>query len=190
MARPRQFDEDDVRKALMNVFWEKGYEATSMQDLVDATGLLKGSLYGAFGDKQALYQIALQHYDQSYIQAGVDMLGQAGSCHEKIGKLFDSVSESMKTGVFAGGCLLCNASVEMAPVDPTIRRIVQNQINRLITAVSKAIQTDSNPESTKNADTLAGVIVSVYLGTRVIAKAGMPVQMVIDAKNQCLTLLP
>ena len=63
MARPREFDEDRVKEALTRVFWEKGYEATTMQDLVDATGLLKGSLYGAFGDKQALYMIALAHYD-------------------------------------------------------------------------------------------------------------------------------
>ena len=54
MARPREFDEIRVKEALMKVFWEKGYEATSMQDLVDATGLLKGSLYGAFGGKKAL----------------------------------------------------------------------------------------------------------------------------------------
>ena len=55
MARPREFDEDRVIEVLTRVFWEKGYEATSMQDLVKATGLLKGSLYGAFGDKKALY---------------------------------------------------------------------------------------------------------------------------------------
>ena len=95
MARPRQFDEEQVREALMNVFWDKGYEATSMQDLVAATGLLKGSLYGAFGDKRALYLIALNHYDRTRIQAGVDMLAGQGTGQEKVKQLFDSVIDAV-----------------------------------------------------------------------------------------------
>ena len=83
----------------MNVFWEKGYEATSMQDLVDATGLLKGSLYGAFGGKQALYMIALAHYDHTHIQVGIDMLNGEASATEKVARLFDTVIEAARTGV-------------------------------------------------------------------------------------------
>ena len=98
MARPREFDEERVKEALMKIFWQKGYEATSMQDLVDATGLLKGSLYGAFGDKQALYMIALAHYDHTRMQAGIDMLNGEGSAREKITRLFDAVIEAAKAG--------------------------------------------------------------------------------------------
>jgi TetR/AcrR family transcriptional repressor of nem operon len=83
MARPRQFEEIQVIEKLMKVFWDKGYEATSMQDLVDASGLLKGSLYGAFGDKRALYLAALRHYDRTRIQAGIDMLNAEGSARQK-----------------------------------------------------------------------------------------------------------
>ena len=79
MARPRQFDEIQVIEKVMKVFWAKGYEATSMQDLVVASGLLKGSLYGAFGDKQALYMVALKHYNRTRIQAGIEMLNGEGS---------------------------------------------------------------------------------------------------------------
>ena len=82
MARPREFDEIDVIENLMNVFWDKGYEAASMQDLVAATGLLKGSLYGAFGDKQSLYLTALKQYDRTRIQAGIDMLNGEGSARQ------------------------------------------------------------------------------------------------------------
>ena len=187
MVRPREFNEDQVRDAIMQVFWEKGYEATSMQDLMDATGLLKGSLYGAFGDKKAMYMVALSQYDRNYVQAGIDMLGMDGSPHVRIGRLFDSVRESLETGVFAGGCLLCNASVEMAPVDDTVRKVVQNQISRLKQAVAMVLD-PSHPDS-HEANTLSGVIVTAYFGTRVIAKAGMPGQMVDDAKNQCLALI-
>jgi len=184
MARPREFDEARVKEALMNVFWEKGYEATSMQDLVDATGLLKGSLYGAFGDKQALYMIALVHYDRTRIQAGIDMLGGEGSGREKIARLFDSVIESAKTGVFAGGCLLCNASVEMAPVDSAVENSVKGIIRRLQAAVGAAIESAIKPPD--DAVALSGFIISAYFGARVLAKAGAPLEMIVDTRDRCL----
>ena len=168
----------------MRVFWEKGYEATSMQDLVEASGLLKGSLYGAFGDKQALYMIALAHYDQTRMQAGIDMLGGEGNAREKITRLFDAVIDSAKAGVFAGGCLLCNASVEMAPVDSTVEHSVKNTIRRLKAAVTSAIESAvSQPD---DAEALSGFIICTYFGARVLAKSGAPLQMIIDSRDQCL----
>jgi len=187
MARPREFDEARVKEALMRVFWEKGYEATSMQDLVDATGLLKGSLYGAFGDKQALYMIALVHYDQTRMQAGIDMLGGKGSAREKITRLFDAVIESAKAGVFAGGCLLCNASVEMAPVDTAVENSVKNTIRRLQAVVTSAIESSvSQPDE---AEALSGSIICAYFGARVLAKSGASLQLIIDSRDQCLKTL-
>ena len=184
MARPREFDEARVKEALMKVFWEKGYEATSMQDLVDSTGLLKGSLYGAFGDKQALYMIALAHYDQTRIQAGIDMLNGEGSGREKIAGLFDSVIESARTGVFAGGCLLCNASIEMAPVDTAVENSVKATIRRLQAAITTAIEMATR--RTDDAAALSGLIVSAYFGARVLVKAGAPLEIIIDARDRCL----
>ncbi len=62
MARPREFNEDDVLDTMLELFWTRGFDATSIQDLVDATGLGRASLYGAFGDKAQVYQRALKHY--------------------------------------------------------------------------------------------------------------------------------
>lgn len=168
----------------MNVFWKKGYEATSMQDLVDATGLLKGSLYGAFGDKRALYMIALAHYDQTRIQAGIDMLTAEGSGRGKITQLFESVIESAKTRVFAGGCLLCNASVEMAPIDAAVESSVKGSIRRLQAAVTSAIKSSVNQSD--DATAVSGFIICAYFGARVLAKAGAPLQTIIDARDRCL----
>jgi len=172
----------------MKVFWEKGYEATSMQDLVAATGLLKGSLYGAFGDKRALYMMALAHYDHTRIQAGIDMLGGEGSAREKISRLFDAVIESARTSVFAGGCLLCNASVEMAPVDTAVENSVKGTIRRLQAATRTAIK--SAIRQPDDAAALSGSIICAYFGARVLAKAGAPLQMIVDTRDQCLKNLP
>lgn len=187
MARPREFDEDRVIEVLTRVFWEKGYEATSMQDLVKATGLLKGSLYGAFGDKKALYMKALAHYDKTHIQSAVDMLSGNASVEEKISNLFNAVIEGVQKGVFAGGCLLCNASMEMATVDKTVEGSVNKTILRLREAVTVALKL--NVDNFDQAEALSNAIISSYFGARVLAKAGAPVQMIIDAQAASLRCL-
>jgi AcrR family transcriptional regulator len=188
MARPREFDENKVIENLMNVFWNKGYEASTMQDLVKASGLLKGSLYGAFGDKQALYLMALKHYDRTRIQAGIDMLNGEGSARQKIARLFDNVIESTKRGLFAGGCLLCNASLEKAVSDKQVKSEIKTTIRRLKGAIMDAIEMDGVNED--QAASLAAFIVSAYFGTRVLARGGAPAAMIGDTRDHCLQLLP
>jgi len=187
MARPREFDEHQVIENLMTVFWDKGYEATTMQDLVKASGLLKGSLYGAFGDKQALYLAALKHYDRTRIQAGIDMLNGEGSARQKIARLFDNVIESTKRGLFAGGCLLCNASLEKAVSDKQVKTEINTTIRRLKVAIMDALKAGNVNED--QAVSLAAFIVSAYFGTRVLAKSGAPVAMSGDTRDHCLQLL-
>ena len=188
MARPRQFDEAKVIESLMNVFWVKGYEATSMQDLVAASGLLKGSLYGAFGDKHTMYLTALRHYDRTRMQAGIDMLNGDGSARQKIARLFDNVIDSTKRGVFAGGCLLCNASLEMAATDKQVKSEVKTTIRRLKVAIMDALM--AQIENEDQAASLAAFIVSAYFGSRVLAKGGAPAAMIGDTRDHCLQLLP
>ncbi len=188
MARPREFDENKVIESLMNVFWDKGYEAATMQDLVRASGLLKGSLYGAFGDKQALYLAALKHYDRTRIQAGIDMFKGEGGARPKIARLFDNVIESTKRGLFAGGCLLCNASLEKAVTDRQVKNEIKTTIRRLKLAIMGALR--KQIENEDQAASLAAFIVSAYFGTRVLAKAGAPAAMIGDTRDHCLQLLP
>jgi TetR/AcrR family transcriptional repressor of nem operon len=188
MARPREFDEHQVIENLMTVFWDKGYEAATMQDLVKASGLLKGSLYGAFGDKQALYLAALKHYNRTRIQAGINMLNGEGSVRQKIARLFDNVIESTKRGLFAGGCLLCNASLEKAVSDKQVKTEIKTTIRRLKVAIMDALKAGNVNED--QAASLAAFIVSAYFGTRVLAKGGAPAAMIGDTRDHCLQLLP
>ena len=184
MVRPREFDEDQVRESIMVTFWEKGYEATSMQDLVAATGLLKGSLYGAFGDKQNLYLIALEHYDQTRLQGGINALNSDGSVEERLARLFNSIIDSMNTGVFAGGCLLCDASIEMATVDEKVQTRVKSQLRRLTETIQAVVS--RNFENEADQESITAMIVSSYFGARVLAKSGMPVEMIERTRDVCL----
>lgn len=188
MARPRKFDEQQVIENLMQVFWKKGFEATSMQDLVKASGLLKGSLYGAFGDKQALYLASLKHYNSTRIQAQVDMLNGDGNARAKIARLFDNVIDATRRDVFAGSCLLCNASLEMAVSDKLVKNEIKTTIRRLKVAIVDALKGDSVNED--RAASLAALVISAYFGTRILAKAGVPAAMIGDTRDHCLQLLP
>jgi len=187
MARPRKFDEQQVIESLVNVFWEKGFEAASMQDLVAATGLLKGSLYGAFGDKQALYLLALKHYNRTRIQAGIDMINGDGTARQKIARLFDGVIDASKRSFFGGSCLLCNASIEMAMTDAAVKSEIKTTIRRLKIALIEAIK--SSCEKEEKAASLASFVISAYFGSRILAKAGASA-MIGDTRDHCLQLIP
>lgn len=173
---------------LMKVFWDKGYEATTMRDLVKASGLLKGSLYGAFGDKQTIYLAALKHYNRTRMHAQIEILNGEGSVRRKISRLFDNVIEATKRDVFAGGCLLCNASLEKAVQDKLVKNEIKTTIRRLKVAIVDAVKKEGVNED--QAASLAAFIISAYFGTRVLAKAGAPAAMIGDTRDHCLQLLP
>jgi TetR/AcrR family transcriptional repressor of nem operon len=188
MARPREFDELEVMESLMKVFWDSGYESTTMLDLVKASGLLKGSLYGAFGDKQSIYLAALKHYNRTRMHAQIEILNGEGSVRQKISRLFDNVIEATKGDLFAGGCLLCNASLEKAVKDKLVKSEIKTTIRRLKVAIVDAVKKEGINE--EQAASLAAFIISAYFGTRVLAKAGAPAAMIGDTRDHCLQLLP
>jgi AcrR family transcriptional regulator len=102
MARPRSFDTDSVLSSVMTLFWHKGYEATSIRDLEQVSGLTAPSLYGAFGNKEALFTAALQHYVDTVIVPAIEAsatLGLAG-----ISAMFTSIAD--KDPELPRGCLL------------------------------------------------------------------------------------
>lgn len=175
-------------ESLMKVFWNKGYEATTVQDLVSASGLLKGSLYGAFGDKQAMYLAALKHYNRTRIHAQIEMLDGDGSVRQKITRLFDNVIDATKRDIFAGGCLLCNASLEKAASERPVKSEIKTTIRRLKVALVDALKRENVDED--KAASLAAFIISAYFGTRILARAGSPAAMIGDTRDHCLQLLP
>lgn len=110
MARPREFEETSVLEKAMEVFWKRGYRATSIEDLVAVTGLKKGSLYAAFHDKDTLFKRTLEHYEQT--------MGPAlPSSEDPIADLrifFDQlVRTSLARNRSGWGCFLMNTSMEL-----------------------------------------------------------------------------
>src|SRR5260370_23727484 len=83
-GRPREFDVASVSEAAARVFWERGYHSTSLDDLTEATGLLRGSLYGAFGDKRGMLLVALDHYAEGAIAGLSERLNSGLPPHEAL----------------------------------------------------------------------------------------------------------
>lgn len=132
MARPRQFEEAAVVHAAMQVFWQQGFQSTSIQQLVDATGLKRGSLYGAFGDKRGLFLAALDLYATTFIAAMRTRLEQTD---DPVEALRDFVRQSGIDGRdperLALGCLMGKTCGEQATDDAAIRARVDRFVTDL-----------------------------------------------------------
>jgi len=129
VGRPREFDEGAALEAAMDAFWQKGYEATSMADLCSCTGLHKGSLYQAFGDKHALFMRSLHHYADTEFKEGAAVAMQHESPLESIRALVRTVCSYLEEGK---GCLMINSMVELAPHDPEVKKLLATEGQRRI----------------------------------------------------------
>jgi TetR/AcrR family transcriptional repressor of nem operon len=175
MARQREFDEDKVLNALRDVFWEYGYEGTSYADIMAATGLKKGSLYAAFGDKRALYQKAIERYDTEIVSAGVKMLrNETLSPKTRIENFMNGPVEAAGSAKGRRGCLLCNVAIDQAPMDKDAESSITASINRLKDAIAFAVG-----DSVK-----ADIILTAYFGAHVLVKAGMPREMLETIRDE------
>jgi TetR/AcrR family transcriptional repressor of nem operon len=175
MARPKEFDPDQALDRAVELFWRKGYEATSIQDLVEALGINRSSLYGTFGDKHALYLAAIDRYCEDVVAPRVAELDQAASPRAAIRQLFLSIPTRATRRRERRGCLLCNAAVERAPVDAKVQAEVMSGLGRLGTALRRALlRARAAGEIAPSIDpaALADYLLSSYVGLIVIAKAG------------------
>ena len=124
MARPREFDVDEALQRALEVFWQQGFAATSMQDLVAAMGIQKASLYATFGDKHTLYTTALRRYQQETLDELTEHLAKAASPLAAITEFVDEVVEhTARDG--RRGCLCVNANTELAPHDAEVAELLR-----------------------------------------------------------------
>jgi TetR/AcrR family transcriptional regulator, transcriptional repressor for nem operon len=131
MARNKAFLEEDVLERAMQVFWKKGYNATSMEDLVTGMGINRASLYDTFGDKKQLFLKILTFYkNQSNQNINVVMAQKKPSPKAQLIAITEFLmEESLDISQEPRGCLLANATSEMALLDPDICRFVTNNVH-------------------------------------------------------------
>ncbi len=183
MARKREFDENKVLEALCDVFWENGYDGTSYAQIMEATGLQKGSLYAAFGDKKSLYIKAINRYDQNSVSGAVAMLrdGKLPGA-QRISLLMDALITDAQTERGRWGCLLCNAATDMAPFDTDAESAVMNSMTRFKKAIGEALKDTPTPKAVE-------LVWAAYFGGRVLIKAGATKTTLRALKKQVLAAI-
>ena len=192
MARSKVFDEEEVLDKAMNLFWQKGYNATSAQDLVDALGISRSSLYDTYGDKHSLFVKALKQYRKERIDPIVKELNNAEDAEAYIRSFFELVKTEALAENSSIGCFMVNSAVEMAPVDAEVATIANSIMNDTENAVCKAIKLgqDAGVFSTKYpARSMARFVLNSLNGLRVTVKFDAKQQVYDDILDICLSAL-
>lgn len=194
MPRPRQFDEDRVLSAVQAAFWDKGFAGTSLEDLLTASGLGKGSLYGAFGDKQSLFRRVLREYDEANdrmlrtwleeADRGIDVVRRF-----LIGSLCDPSGEQARRG-----CLLANTAVELSASTPEVAAEARRSYDATTAVLADAVRR-AQREGDVRADVdpwqAAQAVLAGQLGLVVLGRTGQdPTVLVTVAETLLAGLVP
>ncbi|GAA2287187.1 TetR family transcriptional regulator [Streptomyces ruber] len=199
MARPRTFDEDSALDAAMRTFWEKGYEATSTQDLCDATGLGRSSIYNTFKSKHDLFERVLARYVDSMTAAQLAVLEDIRRTPvDRLRALFAMVVDGetgaeRRPGGRGLGCLTVNTTVELAARDPRAAEMLDRDTRRRLTVLRAVIgegQRDGSITSRREAGALARFVNAAIAGMRISSQGGADraaLQSVADITMDALT---
>ena len=176
----------------MDVFWSKGYAATSIADLTEAMGINKGSLYNAYGGKEKLFVEALSKYELENHRQLLASIEESEEPVEAISVLFDGLIEEGIEDGETKGCLLVNTAVELPFHSDLIKRIVSGALaeieaffRRTVTRGQKngQIEADIDPKKT------AKGLMTLVMGLRVLARGAVPPESLRDIKHQALRLI-
>lgn len=138
-GRPRTFDKDEVLGAVTALFWEKGYEATGLAEILERSGVARQSLYNTFGDKKQLYLACLSFYCERYLAMVQEHLSRDLGAYENLCDLVFSMSDT--SGEMARlGDMLTNAMVEFGGKDEEVNKITESTVAKLEAFVKTAIE--------------------------------------------------
>ncbi|AAU17278.1 TetR/AcrR family transcriptional regulator [Bacillus cereus] len=182
MARLREFDEEKALDAAMQLFWEKGYAATSLSELTAKMEIQKPSLYSAFGDKEGLFEAALRKYTNLHAANIRTKLQNEQSVKEAIRTFFENMVEEEYKKEFSKGCFCINTMVELAPHNEKFEVLTREHQMYLTVVfqefITKGIQS-GELQSDLNAKAVAQTLVTSLIGLTVLMKA-RPERSVID----------
>jgi TetR/AcrR family transcriptional repressor of nem operon len=190
MARPRSFDTDQALDLARDVFWRKGFQSTSLDDITAATGLAKPSLYAAFGDKNAMFLKVLERYHASIVADAERILNEGASAREAIERWLTGFVPFCSGVKGIRGCLSVNTAADGASDQKEVRNRVERFNRKLEQLLSKRLRADRAQFSdTFDPDVSAHTIMAIYLGLMVLAKDAPDAARVRATLNQALKLL-
>lgn len=194
MPRPREFDEADVVAAARDEFWTRGYTATSVDDLTSVTGLGKGSLYGAFGDKHGLFMRALDDYITSAIDGVRAQLRDPGrSAYDRLTRHIRGQAKAIAADTSRRGCMIAKSAAELGATDDAVETNVDRAYTiwraELVDCIKEA-QRDRAIDPKQNAQALATTLLSFMRGLEALHKGGAKPAQIRAAADEMIALIP
>ncbi len=196
MGRPRKFNEEGALRTAMNLFWSKGYEGTSLQDLMAAMQLSKSSFYQTFSSKHELLERSLRLYREEITHEMLRNLENAPSGIQFIRETLLNVAEDADRPGGRRGCLVMNCASEFAQRDPVIAALIadaRSSFKAAFLAGIRRAQQEGDIAESRDPQALADYLVSSKSGLETMAKAGAsPEEMkaVVDVVLSALLLQP
>lgn len=170
MPRTEVFDREEVLEKAKNIFWLKGYNGTSMQDLVDATGLNRSSIYNSFGNKMELYLQTLKKYQGDISDLFDKANKQERNAIETIGLIFLYVLEDILEDTEEKGCMLINCRSEMGNQDNQLHELLEADQERLLGIFQNLVsqgQAEGSILTGEKSELLAYYLVNAFQGFRI-----------------------
>ncbi|RDK10674.1 TetR/AcrR family transcriptional regulator [Cupriavidus lacunae] len=189
MVGVRQFNEDDVLDKALTLFWSKGYANTTMQQLAEATGVQRGSLYNAYGDKETLFLRAFSLYREKYVGQMRLALGEP-RLRESLRKFFGFVITSMTSGTPTRGCLSTKTAVGSEDLDDAIQIVLKGLLDDIEAAIFERFsRADVEGQLALPARQAARLIVTMTRGLVVIERIYHDEKRMRATADSLLTLL-
>lgn len=172
-GRPREFNPDQAIERAMQIFWTKGYQGTSLPDLMGATKLSRGSLYAAFGDKHGLFLLALDRYIVQALERLDEELASGRNALEGLKACMDGYVTRTDGADGQRGCLVVATAMELATWDPETSQRIAHFFGAMEARLKKALaraQEEGNLAKSVNPAATAHMLVCFLEGLRVVRK--------------------
>jgi TetR/AcrR family transcriptional regulator, transcriptional repressor for nem operon len=177
MARPVEFDYDLVLENATEQFWKEGFEASSVQKLLDATGINRGTLYNSFGDKDTFFKLCLDRYNGMLHEQVAATLGDKERKADKALAAYFDALVAAPAKQRALGCLLVNSVCESIVWDKDIQSLLKNAMNSIRKALlgrTRELEKAKALAKGLSADKAADLLLNLYVAIKVAARSGKP----------------
>jgi TetR/AcrR family transcriptional regulator, transcriptional repressor for nem operon len=194
MPRPRTFDETDVVAAARDQFWLRGYADTSVDDLTSVTGLGKGSLYGAFGDKHGLFMRALDDYIGTALETvRAQLRNPKYDAYDRLAHHIRAQARAIAADKARRGCMMAKSAAELSATDDDVERAVERAYASWITELANCIQEaqrDGTIDKKQNPQALSATLLAFMRGQEALHKGGVKAAQLKASAEQMIALIP
>jgi len=165
LARPKEFVPDEVLLKAIQVFWSKGFAATSMEDLVQAMGINRASLYNAFGNKHSLYMQALTAYSEKVLLPPLRAFTESGNMLASLAKFQEE-----------GGCFLLGCMSELSSADPEVADFTAQSMNSMRQMILQGVERERVAglwPGVQDSTEAASLVLTCLVGMRMLSKGSL-----------------